>query len=83
MLYPGGWQSRCSFADSWSFRIIELDGAELRFVRPTDGRGEGLGAFDVAVRNPAEVRSCAQARGCIDEAGNIVLCGTRVRLVEA
>lgn len=60
---------------------IPLDGGELRFVRPADGRGEGLGAFDVAVRDPAAVRAIAKGRGCLDASGEVVLCGTRVRLV--
>lgn len=61
---------------------IPLDGGELRFMRPMDGRGEGLGAFDVAVRDPAAVRGIARARGCVDAEGEVVLCGTRVRLVQ-
>lgn len=60
---------------------IEVDGAELRFVRPTDGRGEGLGAFDVLVRDRAAVLARAEQRGCLDSAGEVVLCGTRVRLI--
>ncbi len=62
---------------------IETEGGELRFVTATDGRGEGLGAFDVAVRNPADVLARAKARNCLDAEGNVVLCGTRVRLVQA
>lgn len=67
---PGGWR-------------VQLEGGELRFVTAKDGRGEGLGAFDVAVRDPADVRARAKARGCLDGDGEIVLCGTRVRLVQA
>jgi hypothetical protein len=62
---------------------IAVDGAHLRFVQVTDGRGEGLGAFDVAVRDPAEVLARARSRGRVNAAGNVVLCGTRVRLVQA
>jgi len=60
---------------------IGLDGGELRFVKPEDGRGEGLGCFDVAVRDPEAVRARAQARGRVDNAGQVSLCGARVRLV--
>jgi len=60
---------------------IPLDGGELRFVPARDGRGEGLGCFDVAVRDPDAVRASAAARGLLD--GEVVLCGTRVRLVPA
>lgn len=60
---------------------VGLEGAELRFVPVADGRGEGLGAFDVAVRDPAAVRLKAQARGLIDADGGVSLCGTRVNLI--
>lgn len=56
---------------------IALDGGELRFVEARDGRGEGLGAFDVAVRDPAAVRASAART----EGEAVVLCGTRVNLV--
>jgi len=62
---------------------IGLEGGELRFVKPTDGRGEGLGCFDVAVRDPESVRARAQARGRLDDEGRVTLCGTRVRLAQA
>lgn len=62
---------------------IGVDGGEVRFVTPGDGRGEGLSAFDVAVRDPEAVRARAQARGCVDAGGNIVLSGTRVQLLRA
>lgn len=64
------------------FRIA-VDGGEIRFTGLTDGRGEGLSEFDVAVRDPAAVRARAEARGCVDSSGDVVLCGTKVRLVEA
>jgi catechol 2,3-dioxygenase-like lactoylglutathione lyase family enzyme len=62
---------------------IGVDGGEIRFVTPSDGRGEGLGEFDVAVRDPDAVRARAKARGCVDAKGNVVLSGARVRLVPA
>ncbi|HEY8618064.1 VOC family protein [Phenylobacterium sp.] len=64
------------------WRIL-LDGSELRFVPARDGRGEGLCAFDVAVRDPAAAVARAQARGLVDAAGQPTLCGTRVRFVAA
>lgn len=66
--------------DGWR---IALDGGELRFVKATDGRGEGLGRFDVAVRDPAAVRAVAKARGLLTDAGDVMLSGTRVRPVRA
>ena len=62
---------------------LATEGGELRFVTPADGRGDGLGAFDVAVRDPEGVRARAKARGRLNAEGEIVLCGTRVRLVQA
>ena len=62
---------------------IGLEGGELRFVKPADGRGEGLGCFDVAVRDPEAVRARAHARGRLDNEGRLTLCGTRVRLAQA
>lgn len=65
------------------WRIRLEGGGELRFTPARDGRGEGLAAFDVAVADPEAVRASAAARGLLDGAGEVVLCGTRVRLVAA
>ncbi|HEY0435227.1 MAG TPA: VOC family protein [Phenylobacterium sp.] len=66
--------------DGWR---IDLDeGGEIRFVLAADGRGEGLGRFDVAVRDPDAVRAVAKARGKL-EGEDVILSGTRVRLVRA
>jgi hypothetical protein len=62
---------------------IDLDEGEIRFVPIRDGRGEGLGAFDVAVRNLRDVHSRAKAKGLLDPDGVVILSGTRVRLVAA
>jgi hypothetical protein len=67
--------------DYW--RIGLDDGGELRFVKADDGRGAGLGRFDVAVRDPMAVHAAAKARGRIAPDGDVVLAGTRVRLVQA
>jgi hypothetical protein len=69
-------------ADGEGWRIPLEDG-ELRFVKDEDGRGAGLRGFDVAVRDPDAVRMKAAARGTVDGDGEVVLCGTRVRLVRA
>jgi glyoxalase-like protein len=60
---------------------IELDQGEIRFTGDIDGRGEGLGAFDVVVRDSNAVRARAAARGLVSD-GNVILAGTRVRLIE-
>ena len=66
-------------SDGWR---IGIDGGEIRFVPIRDGRGEGLGRFDVAVRDPAAVRAAAKARGRL-EGEDVLLAGTRVRLAPA
>lgn len=66
--------------DGWT---IALDEGEIRFVRARDGRGDGLGAFDVAVRDPAAVRAVAAARGLVDAEGVVTLSGARLRLANA
>jgi hypothetical protein len=65
-----------------AWRIALDDGGEIRFVAIADSRGEGLGRFDVAVRDPAAVRAAAKARGKL-VGDDVVLAGTRVRLVQA
>jgi hypothetical protein len=60
---------------------IRLDDGEIRFSAVRDGRGEGLGAFDVVVRDIDAVRASAAARGLLDREGNVMLAGTRVRLI--
>ena len=72
-------QPRERSGDGWR---ISVDGGELRFVGLRDGRGEGLRAVDVPVRDPAGVRERASARDCLID-GEVVLCGTEVRLVQA
>jgi catechol 2,3-dioxygenase-like lactoylglutathione lyase family enzyme len=62
---------------------IDLDAGEIRFVAVHDGRGDGLGGFDVAVRDPDEVHRRAEAMKLRDSHDGIVLSGTRVRLVAA
>jgi hypothetical protein len=71
---------RTAVRDAGVWRIL-LDDGEIRFSPERDGRGEGLGAFDVAVRDPDAVRAVAAARGLLDSDGAVVLAGTRVRLI--
>jgi catechol 2,3-dioxygenase-like lactoylglutathione lyase family enzyme len=65
------------------WRISLDEGGELRFIKASDGRGEGLGRFDVAVRDPAAVHAVAKDRGLVAPDGDVLLAGTRVRLVQA
>jgi Glyoxalase-like domain len=72
---------RCAVEERPLWRI-RLDDGEIRFTGISDGRGEGLGAFDVVVRNVGAVRARAAARGLLDRDGGVLLSGTRVRLIE-
>jgi hypothetical protein len=71
---------RASVEEAGIWRI-RLDDGEIRFSLERDGRGEGLGAFDVVVRDVEAVRAKAAARGLLDPDGAVVLAGTRVRLI--
>jgi Glyoxalase-like domain len=71
---------RAANVDAGVWRI-RLDDGEIRFSLERDGRGEGLGTFDVVVRDIDAVRAKAAARGVLDPEGGVVLAGTRVRLI--
>jgi hypothetical protein len=71
---------RAANVDAGAWRI-RLDDGEIRFSLERDGRGEGLGTFDVVVRDIDAVRAKAAARGVLDPEGGVVLAGTRVRLI--
>jgi hypothetical protein len=65
--------------DGWR---IALEDGEIRFVPVSDGRGEGLGGFDVATAASDAILARAKARGLTVENGAIQLCGTRLRPLE-
>lgn len=60
--------------------VLPLDGAVVRFVPVTDGRGEGLGGLDLRVADRAAVVAAAEARGCVTGDGRIALAGVRLNL---
>lgn len=72
-------RDRTGGGEAWT---IPLKDGEIRFSKARDGRGEGVAAFDVAVRDPDAVRARAKARGRLDAQGGISLCGTRIELVK-
>jgi Glyoxalase-like domain len=61
---------------------IDLGEGQLRFTGLKDDRGEGLSAFDVTARDLHGLRNAAEQRGLVGAQGEIMLCGTIVRLVE-
>ena len=65
------------------FAMVMSDRGQVRFTPIRDDRGEGLSAFDVKVHDPAAVFAQAETRGLVDNNGSVVLCGTRVNLIQA
>jgi hypothetical protein len=60
---------------------IALDASDVRFVEETDGRGEGLTAFDVKVVDREKLLAGAKKRGCKVEGDEVTVAGIRVCLV--
>lgn len=67
--------------DARAVPTINLDNAVLRFVKETDGRGEGLGGLDLAAADRARAFAEAERRGLRTGDDEITICGTRFRLI--
>ena len=68
--------------DDQGRRFLALaDSATIRFVPPTDGRPEGLGALDLATVDPDRAIEAARRVGCVVEGQTITLGGIRLHLV--
>lgn len=61
--------------------MLRLDYGYLRFVRASDGRGEGLAGMDLYINDSATVKAVAEERGCVSEAGHIVIGGVQFCLI--
>lgn len=61
--------------------LLHLDGADIRFVEATDGRGEGLGGVDLRVVDGPRLLAAARARGAWRSDSQVYLCGMRINLV--
>lgn len=61
-------------------RRLHLNNASLRFVASADGRGPGLSAVDLRVRDPVEIVARARARGLPAGADLVEVCGVRFHL---
>jgi hypothetical protein len=71
--------SRSAYGDA----EIILDLGALRFVRDSDGRGEGMSGVDLRVRNRAWIAEAAGKRGYRVDGDAVTVCGTRFRLTAA
>lgn len=60
---------------------ITLQNGTIRYVKDTDGRGEGLGGLDLVAADRAKAIAAAQTRGRIGANETITICGMRIRLV--
>ncbi|MDH5676864.1 MAG: VOC family protein [Myxococcales bacterium] len=60
---------------------LMLPGAELRFVRDCDGRGDGVRCFDLKACDGAAARARAERLGLMLDSGAIAIGGVEFRLV--
>jgi hypothetical protein len=60
---------------------LALDSGRLRFVPDADGRGEGVGGIEVAVRDARAILARAAERRVAVRGDTVEICGTRIRLV--
>lgn len=61
---------------------MHLDLGLLRFAPETDGRGEGLGGFDLVVTDRQSILTRAARLGLSTTPDGVQVCGTRIRLLE-
>jgi hypothetical protein len=61
---------------------IPLEGGSLRFVDDRDGRGDGVAALGLSVRDPKRVLDAAVSMGLAVDRDTVTLCGTRFSLHE-
>jgi hypothetical protein len=60
---------------------LRFDNADVRFVKDTDGRGEGFGGVDLAVADRSRLLAAAERRGHRVSDDFVHICGVRFRLV--
>ena len=61
--------------------VIALDQGAIRFAEATDGRGDGVGGLDVAVKDRARLLTAARERNLLAGDDQVVIAGTRIRLL--
>ena len=69
-------------ADAGGQPALRFENASVRFVKDTDGRGEGLGGVDLVVADRARLLAAAERRGRRVSDDLVNICGVRFRLVE-
>ncbi len=69
-------------ADDDGHPTIALDDASLRFVEPSDGRGEGISGLDITTLDRDALLARADERGCRVNDETVMVCGMRFRLVD-
>jgi hypothetical protein len=68
--------------DAQAKPCLHLSDATLRFVEARDGRGEGLGGLDLGCYDVSAALSRAADAGLTIEDETILLCGTRIKLIQ-
>ncbi len=68
--------------DAHANPCLHLSDATLRFVEARDGRGEGLGGLDLGCYDVEEVLRRASDTGLAVEDNTVLLCGTRMNLIQ-
>lgn len=62
---------------------LPVDNGQLRFVKTTDDRGEGLSGIDLAVNDLPSILATARTRGHVTDASAVQLGGIRFELRQA
>lgn len=60
---------------------IGVDNASIRFVKETDGRGEGLSGLDLAATDKKHALDAAEKQGRRLSDDTVMVCGMRIKLV--
>lgn len=69
--------------DARDHAAIRLDIGTIRFVKDTDGRGEGLGGIDLVAVDRARALAAAKKRECKIDGDTVMIGGVRFGLVDA
>jgi hypothetical protein len=62
---------------------MPLNNAVIRFAEATDGRGEGLGAVDIAATDRDKLLKAADERRLKISESQVMICGVRFNIVSS